>query len=132
MNSLVVKATVRERDGQRCTKCGMTHEKHLERYGRSLEVHRLTPGSAYTVEGCVTLCIPCHGPEPRRPSGQRFKDEPGTLHRVSLGAWGAVVEELARRRNMTPTQLIISLVSQEAERVQLGDLPSTPWEAESN
>lgn len=64
-----VKASVRERDEHRCTECGMSAEEHASTYGRDLEVHRLVPGSEYTVDGCVTLCIPCHGPKPRRPFG---------------------------------------------------------------
>ncbi len=64
-----LKATVRERDGNRCTECGMTAAQHLERYGRDLDVHRLIPGSPYTTEGCVTLCRRCHGSKPKRPRG---------------------------------------------------------------
>jgi hypothetical protein len=60
---------VRERDGYRCTECGMTSQEHQERYGKNLEVHRLTPGSPYTADGCVTLCVPCHGPKPKSPRG---------------------------------------------------------------
>jgi hypothetical protein len=66
MNVLETKAAIRARDGNRCTKCGMMNEEHLRRYGKSLEVHRTTPGSPYTHDGCVTLCKPCHGPQPRR------------------------------------------------------------------
>jgi 5-methylcytosine-specific restriction endonuclease McrA len=66
---LRVKRAVRERDGHRCTKCGMTAEEHERRYGRTLDVHRLMPGSLYSVEGCVSFCRPCHGPEPKRPRG---------------------------------------------------------------
>jgi hypothetical protein len=62
-----VKAAVRQRDGHCCTRCGMTNAAHLLRYKKSLHVHRLEPGSVYTVAGCVTLCYACHGPEPRLP-----------------------------------------------------------------
>jgi 5-methylcytosine-specific restriction endonuclease McrA len=66
-----VKRAVRERDGMRCVSCGMSNAEHLERYGRILDVHRLTPGSLYAVdETCQTLCRPCHGPQPRRKAGE--------------------------------------------------------------
>ena len=71
MSITKVKAAVRERDGFRCTKCGVSNEDHLATHGKSLHVHRLTPGSVYTLEGCVTLCIPCHVLEPKRKSGTR-------------------------------------------------------------
>ena len=69
MTVLEIKALVRFRDGNRCTECGLTNEEHLERYGRSLEVHRKTPGSKYAVADCQTLCRSCHGPKPKRPRG---------------------------------------------------------------
>jgi hypothetical protein len=47
--------------GYRCTQCGMTHDQHAAKYGRTLHVHRLVPRSRYTVEGCVTVCVACHG-----------------------------------------------------------------------
>lgn len=47
----------------------MTNEQHQAKYGRQLDVHRLAPGSVYSVAGCVTLCKPCHGPEPKLPPG---------------------------------------------------------------
>jgi hypothetical protein len=67
VNPEIVKPAVRRRDGMRCTQCGMTNDQHMDKYGWSLEVHRLTPGSPYTVEGCVTLCRKCHGRIPKRP-----------------------------------------------------------------
>ncbi len=60
-----MKSAVRERDGHACTKCNMTEAEHRELFGTDLHVHRLLPGSVYTLDGCVTLCMPCHGPEPR-------------------------------------------------------------------
>ena len=84
MTDIDIKAAVRDRDGYRCTKCGMTAAEHRERYrGRTLDVHRLSPGSEYTVEGCVTLCRKCHGPEPKQKSG--------TTGRVSFDADDEVV-----------------------------------------
>lgn len=50
----------------RCTQCGRTNEQNLEEMGCALDVHRLVPGSRYTVDGCVTLCKGCHGPQPKR------------------------------------------------------------------
>lgn len=52
-----IKFLVRERDGNRCVDCGMAPE---EPHGDNLQVHRLVPGSRYTLEGCVTLCSKCH------------------------------------------------------------------------
>ena len=66
----MIKLKVRERDGYACTACGMSEADHIERTGRVLDVHRLVPGSDYTMAGCVTLCRPCHGPQPRLPQGQ--------------------------------------------------------------
>ena len=65
---LSVKAAVRLRDGHCCIHCGMTGAQHYARWGSNLEVHRLTPGSLYSLEGCVTLCKDCHAREPKRPA----------------------------------------------------------------
>ncbi len=66
---LQVKAAVRARDGFRCQKCGITNDDHLKLTDRSLDVHRVTPGSEYSAAPgvCVTLCRSCHGPEPKSP-----------------------------------------------------------------
>ncbi len=64
-----VRAVVRHRDGYRCVECGMTHEEHIKRHGRKLDVHRISPGSPYIVDGCVTLCRPCHATKPKSPRG---------------------------------------------------------------
>jgi hypothetical protein len=64
-----VKRAVRERDGYRCTKCGMTDDQHREAHGVGLHVHRAVPGSLYHLDGCVTLCRGCHGTRVRRAPG---------------------------------------------------------------
>lgn len=68
-----VKGAVRYRDKNRCVGCGMTNEKHVEKTGRRLEVHRKVPGSEYTVDGCELLCAKCHDGKPRKPNGSRDK-----------------------------------------------------------
>ncbi len=101
MNVLEIKAAVRERDGNRCAECGMLNEQHVERYGSILEVHRVIPGSEYSLEAgaCVTLCIPCHGPKPKRPHGSspwRYLAMDGDLyHDLSIiaAALGLTVPE---------------------------------------
>lgn len=60
MNEEYVKDAVRIRDEMRCTHCGMTDPEHKLLFGRGLHVHRLSPGSRYTVDGCITLCHDCH------------------------------------------------------------------------
>jgi hypothetical protein len=55
-----IKAAVRKRDGDRCVECQMPAEQHQATYGRGLDVHRIEPGSLYSLDGCVTLCRPCH------------------------------------------------------------------------
>ena len=76
------KVFVRERDGQRCTQCGMTAAEHKSRWNRTLEVHRLTPGSEYAAELCVTLCRSCHAPGPRSPNGSGHRI--GNVRLVSI------------------------------------------------
>jgi hypothetical protein len=71
VTELEIKRRVRERDGNCCTKCGLTSDKHIAKYGKGLEVHRVIPGSEYTLEGCVTLCKSCHGYQIRGPRRER-------------------------------------------------------------
>jgi hypothetical protein len=70
-----VKAAVRERDNHRCVHCGMTNEQHVAERGRQLQVHRKTPGSHYTVDGCETVCVSCHHGLP-----ERGPDQPDLAH----------------------------------------------------
>lgn len=60
-----VKALVRDRDGYCCTQCKLTNEQHILQTGRQFEVHRVQPGSDYAIDGCITLCKTCHGPQPK-------------------------------------------------------------------
>jgi hypothetical protein len=111
----------------------MSNDAHRERYGRQLDVHRTTPGSPYTVDGCVTLCKSCHGPQPRRPRGQRFKDEPGLPRNVGIPEdWHAVLRRIAAKRQQPVVYAIISLAAAEAERLEIPDPPPTPWESDND
>lgn len=57
------------RDGEVCTRCGMTREEHFKRFGRDITVdHRDRKGKGVSYEdknnsldNLVTLCLPCHG-----------------------------------------------------------------------
>src|SRR5262249_53490069 len=68
MSELKIKDSVRRRDGERCAKGGMDNYEDRMGYGKKLEVHRTTPGSAYTLVGCITVCRDCHADlhSPRR------------------------------------------------------------------
>jgi hypothetical protein len=59
---LDIKAAVRQRDGHRCVVCRLGGRTHKKRYGKILEVHRIVPGSNYSIDPgvCVTLCGVCH------------------------------------------------------------------------
>lgn len=59
------KQAVRERDGHKCVDCGQPDSTKTRR--TLLHVHRLVPGSVYTVEGCVLVCIPCHRKRHHKP-----------------------------------------------------------------
>lgn len=104
-----VKRAVRERDGFCCTSCGVTNDESRDRFGRGLDVHRRVPGSLYTVDGCVTLCTSCHGPQPRRESGQPDEaygdafDNP--KHRDEVPGFGAAVRSRRQARGLTLAQL---------------------------
>jgi hypothetical protein len=81
-----IKAAVRLRDGMRCTECGLTDRQHRRRFGRTLDVHRVTPGASYTVDGCTTLCRPCHSSKPKLPHGTRppFRRRSGEVFPIGV------------------------------------------------
>jgi hypothetical protein len=64
-----LKAAVRQRDGHRCTLCGMTNDEHLALHGKQLHVHRQVPNSPYTLDGSYTVCQACHGSLPKSSPG---------------------------------------------------------------
>jgi hypothetical protein len=68
-----VKAAVRARDGNKCADCGFTNDENLFLYGKALDVHRLVPGSPYTVDGCVAVCHRCHGRRHRKPKSNKVR-----------------------------------------------------------
>lgn len=70
LSVLEIKTLVRHRDGYRCTDCGMSARRHVKETGCNLEVHRVVPGSRYTVKGCVTVCRSCHHSKPRSGFGR--------------------------------------------------------------
>jgi hypothetical protein len=124
-----VKTAVRERDGFRCTKCGVPNETYRRLCGRQLEVHRKVPGSAYTLDGCVTLCQPCHGPEPRRKPRQKQEEEPHSPTAVHIpAAWVGVLRKLAGARAVPPHWYVILKLLEAAKEAGITDLPPTPWQ----
>lgn len=100
-----IKEKVRERDGHACTACGMSHAEHVEKYGATLDVHRDTPGSRYSLDGCRTLCRGCHWRMPRQvsgsgtlPPGVAFADVCSVAEAaVILGVSKSRVEQFIRR-----------------------------------
>lgn len=66
--SAAVKQAVRARDHFCCLHCGMTQAQHYAIYGKDFDIHRTSPGSAYSVDPgvCETLCRPCHAAADKR------------------------------------------------------------------
>ena len=110
-----IKAAVRARDGHRCTGCGMTAAQHHERYGKNLDVHRTIPGSLYTLEGCVTICKRCHGPQPRRKKGQRDQAYNYSLVAIPLALYEAL-SRYAEDKSDEDTDRSISWAGRKAVR----------------
>jgi hypothetical protein len=92
-----IKAAVRARDG-RCTECGMSNEEHVSLCGKQLHVHRVQPGSPYSLEGCVSLCKNCHARAPKRKPGENDTDSRGDMVRIPLTHYKKM-QVLARRHD---------------------------------
>ena len=71
-----------ERDGFKCTKCGMTNEAHIAKWKRRLTVDHIDGQGRYTkvqnnaLENLRTLCLRCHGCKDGRRS-RNFYDRSG-------------------------------------------------------
>jgi hypothetical protein len=96
-----IRAAIRERDGQKCTECGMTADEHRKRFGRTLDVHRIQPGGEYSFANCVTLCRPCHRPKPKSPYGIVPRDPRWRIITLILPpGMKARIKSHARRRGL--------------------------------
>lgn len=103
-----IKALVRQRDGNRCVRCGLTSAESIERYGFDLDVHRVTPGSPYSLDpgAAETLCRRCHGPMPKRPYGQRFAEEGSVFARID-DAIGEALDAYLKAQRPRPTMTAV-------------------------
>lgn len=124
MNICKLKDDVRARDGYRCTKCGMTADEHRRRYGKTLDTHRIVPGSPYTMEGCQTLCKPCHRLMPKSRWGSsptptvHIYTETYNLAKGAAGLMGVSVTEFLRNAVRPAAEKVIA---QAARGIKKGD-----------
>jgi hypothetical protein len=81
-----VKEAVRKRDGYKCPNCGCTQEDHLLLMEQQLQVHRVIPGSAYTMKGCLTLCQHCHAKAHRLDVSETVEEAEGDRRKELLKA----------------------------------------------
>lgn len=124
-----VKAVVRYLSGYRCAKCGKSNEEHFRKTGCQLDVHRLVPGSAYTVEGCVTLCTSCHSGKPKSTPVKRNSIIKGEIDLRAEPAWVARVERQAKRLGVSLSAYIRQATTRQLERDEASE-PATPPEDE--
>jgi hypothetical protein len=114
MTEADIKAAVRERDGFKCRDCGKTNKKSIKGTGRSLQVHRLLPGTEYDEKWCVTLCQQCHARKPRTIDQLFFLPSKETgvlllgfnLYDPSARNIISSLEHVAKRRGMTCSELM--------------------------
>lgn len=102
MTDLEIKAAVRERDEYRCVDCRVSQRTNIKRFGTALDVHRLTPGSPYSMDGCVTVCRRCH---------KRRHRKPGYLlsARLRPGIGLALKRYIAQRRPRTHKGAVVEM-----------------------
>lgn len=120
MNVDDIKNAIRERDGNRCTKCRMTNAEHQAKHGgKSLHVHRKKANGPYTLSNGVTLCYACHGLERvgKPPAGNGYRGRRPVL----LGLQPAEYETIkaaAALDGRPVTQFLIYHGLKEAERIR--------------
>lgn len=108
---LAIKEAVRERDGRRCTRCGMTEDANLRQFGGRLQVHRLDAGSVYTLHGCVSLCLPCHRKIPRAPKDKPKPGDPRPRSMFDCPDWVRRVAKFgAAMEGITVSQAIVRAI----------------------
>lgn len=128
MTDQEVKALVRERDGYKCARCGMTNDQHIAEYGRALDVHRVVPDVNYQPYWCITLCRPCHGKMPKRIEQVVFVDtreeeeQMGVaclflpLHHPAIRHVYNVLYELAIRHETSWVDVAVHLLQEACQR----------------
>lgn len=97
MTETMAKKLVREKYGNRCGRCSRTDEENIRLTGRNLHVHRLVPGSRYTVNGCILLCADCHDAAHGKKKARRFapiKKPRGTTPVINFRLGASVMSEL--------------------------------------
>lgn len=109
----VVREQVRARDECRCTECGMSQDNHRKQFGTRLHVHRIIPGTQYTMENCVTLCQPCHGPKPHSKRHEPRRKQVATSFHDDVFAR---VLAQAKRRSLSISTYIRMVVTKQLER----------------
>jgi hypothetical protein len=89
----------------------MTNEQSFARYGRTLDVHRLVPGSKYTLAGSVTLCRLCHARQPK--CATNSDPHAGYLlpARVSKELYD-VLRAYAREQRRSVSQVVVMLLEE--------------------
>jgi hypothetical protein len=117
-----IKIAVRLRDGMRCIDCDFTNEQHVERYGRQLDVHRTTPGSPYSLDGCVTVCRPCHRKRQLQLLALGIKGRSDRIIRVPL----PLVEQLDRLAERHVSNATIEAIAAIREYLERKDLWPPP------
>ena len=93
---------------------------YFKRHRIALDVHRIVPGSTYTVNGCVTLCRPCHRLKPRSEQGH------SDSHTFSIpGDLYDALRALARRNHRTIKAQFEVIIEQGLEREGFWPPPAT-------
>jgi hypothetical protein len=98
----------------------MTNAAHVAEYGRQLQVHRTTPGSLYSLAGCVTLCVRCHGPKPKAKWGTATN---GALSIGVTSTLAARVRRQADRFGMSVSAYIRAKTTEALEKDEVTDEP---------